>query len=202
MITRAESAAATRRALMDVAETLLDQGGSAAVTMREVGDGAGVSRSASYRHFPDKESLLLAVAARAWDSLAAEIEEIAADSALDLERAVRSSLTALLTIARTRPHLYRLMYAPAPGDTGQVSTAALRAQAAFLAVLRNGLGEPAEKLTGLLTAAAHGVADLEIAGHLPPDKWNADGDALLDLLVRLALRSEVHEVQEPFSNGS
>jgi AcrR family transcriptional regulator len=63
--TRAESAAATRRSLLDAAEALLDRGGVEAVTLREVGAGAGVSHSAAYRHFADKESLLAVLATNA-----------------------------------------------------------------------------------------------------------------------------------------
>ena len=60
---RKESAAATRGALIDQAAQLLDGGGLEAVTLREVGARAGVSRGAPYRHFADKEGLLTAVAA-------------------------------------------------------------------------------------------------------------------------------------------
>ena len=64
-----ESAAATRRALLDDAGELLDCGGPDAVTLREVGARAGVSRGAPYRHFANKESLLTAVAAEGWERL-------------------------------------------------------------------------------------------------------------------------------------
>ncbi|MFI6702265.1 helix-turn-helix domain-containing protein [Streptomyces sp. NPDC050509] len=57
MVTRAESAAITRRALLDAAAELLDLGGPEAVTLREVGARAGVSRGAPYRHFTGKDSL-------------------------------------------------------------------------------------------------------------------------------------------------
>ena len=53
---RTESAAATRRALLDQAAALLDRGGPDAVTLREVGARAGVSRGAPYRHFCDKQN--------------------------------------------------------------------------------------------------------------------------------------------------
>ena len=45
MTSRLESAAKTRRALLDAAAELLDAGGPEAVTLREVGSRAGVSRS-------------------------------------------------------------------------------------------------------------------------------------------------------------
>ena len=69
MVSRAESAAATRRALLDAAADLLDEGGPDAVTLREVGARAGVSRGAPYGHFADKESLLTAVATESLDRL-------------------------------------------------------------------------------------------------------------------------------------
>ena len=52
-MSRVESAAATRRALLDDAAALLDSGGPDAVTLREVGARAGVSRGAPYRHFAE-----------------------------------------------------------------------------------------------------------------------------------------------------
>nr|WP_163541454.1 helix-turn-helix domain-containing protein [Occultella kanbiaonis] len=57
--------------MVDAATALLDEGGPAAVTMREVGRRAGVSHNAPYKHFADKESLLATVAARELDAYAA-----------------------------------------------------------------------------------------------------------------------------------
>ncbi len=72
--TRAESAAATRRSLIEAAGTLLDLGGPEAVTLREVGARSGVSRSAAYRHFADKESLLTELAANGMSELGDALE--------------------------------------------------------------------------------------------------------------------------------
>ena len=63
--TRSESAAATRQSLLEAAGALLDAGGPEAVTLREVGARTGVSRSAPYRHFADKETLLTVLATNA-----------------------------------------------------------------------------------------------------------------------------------------
>ncbi|HEV7961562.1 MAG TPA: helix-turn-helix domain-containing protein, partial [Actinoplanes sp.] len=59
--------ASTRETLVDVATGLLDEGGVEAVTLREVGRLAGVSHNAPYKHFPSKEALLAAIAARELD---------------------------------------------------------------------------------------------------------------------------------------
>jgi AcrR family transcriptional regulator len=55
----------TRERLIEAAAELRDRGGPAAVTLREVGRIAGVSRSAPYRHFSDKGALLAVIAVRA-----------------------------------------------------------------------------------------------------------------------------------------
>lgn len=184
MATRLE-AAATRRALLDVASRLLDRGGVEAVTLREVGHGAGVSRSAAYRHFADKEGLLMALAAEAWDALATRMAAIAADTTLNPEQALRTALGAFVEVARTRAHLYRLMFARPSGDATVVIGAASRAQDGFLVIVSRVTGQPrAHPTAGLLLSAAHGIADLELSGHLTPQKWHTDGNGLLDLLVQ------------------
>jgi AcrR family transcriptional regulator len=54
MNSRAETAAATRKALLTAAGELLDEDGPDAVTLRAVGAHAGVSRGAPYGHFERK----------------------------------------------------------------------------------------------------------------------------------------------------
>src|ERR1700761_6828514 len=105
---RAESAAATRSALIEATGVLLDLGGVEAVTLREVGARSGVSRSAAYRHFADKESLLTVLATNALSELGDVIEELA-NGDESPEESLRFGLLALIAMGRSRPHLYRLM---------------------------------------------------------------------------------------------
>ena len=53
-----------RAALLDAADALVEKGGDGAVSLREVARAAGVSATAAYRHFTDKEALLAALSAR------------------------------------------------------------------------------------------------------------------------------------------
>ena len=78
-MSRIESAVATRCALLNSAAALLDSGGPGAVTLREVGARAGVSRGAPYRHFAEKESLLTAVAAEGWERIGDQMNALQAD---------------------------------------------------------------------------------------------------------------------------
>lgn len=119
---RSETAAATRRSLLNAAAALLDAGGPAAVTLRGVGSRAGVSRSAPYCHFAGKETLLTDLATNAWSQLGDELEGLAAGDDPP-GHTLRAALQLLITIGRTRPHLYRLMFTTPTGDP----TAAVRA---------------------------------------------------------------------------
>src|SRR5262249_59462689 len=109
MTSRVESAAKTRRALLDAAADLLDAGGPEAVTLREVGARAGVSRNAPYRHFADKEGLLTAVAVESWDRLADALKAIGATDSAPSTR-LRQALMTFVELGRKRPHLYQLMF--------------------------------------------------------------------------------------------
>ena len=60
---------ALRRALIDQALQTIDKAGGEGLTLRGVGDALGVSRTALYRHFSDKQALLAAVAAEGFRAL-------------------------------------------------------------------------------------------------------------------------------------
>ena len=53
-------------ALVDAALKRIEADGVESVTLRDLADDTGVNHRAIYRHYPDKESLLAAVAERCW----------------------------------------------------------------------------------------------------------------------------------------
>jgi AcrR family transcriptional regulator len=182
--TRAESAAATRQSLIDAAGVLLDLGGVEAVTLREVGARSGVSRSAPYRHFADKEALLTVVATNAMNELADALEVLAAsdDSA---KSCLRSALLTLVTVGRTRPHLYRLMFTMRTEDPAAVGSAG-RAQRLFLDVVGRLTGpRHAQRYGALLLTTAHGITGLDLSGHMDLDKWHTTAEELVDTVISL-----------------
>src|SRR3990170_3962594 len=105
----------TRDDLVSAAAGLLEADGLDAVTLRAVGDRAGVSRTAPYRHFDGKEGLLAAVAAA------------------DL-RALR---VALDHVAEADPDPYRLMFGARlrGAKTPELTKAAESTHDAFVAVV-------------------------------------------------------------------
>jgi AcrR family transcriptional regulator len=183
--TRSETAAATRQSLLDAAGALLDTGGPEVVTLREVGARAGVSRSAPYRHFADKETLLTVLATNAWSELADALEGLAA-SRDEPEQCLRAALLSLVTIGRTRPQLYRLMFTTPTGDPTAAVRAAERAQDLFLGIVGRIVGpQRARHYGALLLTGAHGITGFELSGHLVWDKWRTDAEELIDTVIAL-----------------
>ncbi len=187
----------TRQALLDAAQTLLDQGGQAAVTLREVGRRAGVSHNAPYKHFASKEALLAGVAARELrrhrEVLADALEREASP-----ERALEATLREHTAHAVAHPERFRLIYGRWTTSTEELIDAA-KASSALLtetvraAQARGSLppGDP-ERITAMLRAIARGAAELEASGHLSPEgKGHSDATGLVsDLLDYLNPRHD------------
>jgi len=186
MTSRVESAARTRRALLDAAAELLDAGGPEAVTLREVGARAGVSRAAPYRHFADKDGLLTAISVESWDRMTDALRANGAKGSAPSVR-LQGALMAFVKLGRERPHLYQLMFVISKSDPAAGARAALRALDEFLSTVAALVGEAdAPHYGALLFSGAHGIAELEISGHLTEEKWQTTAEDLIATLVSIA----------------
>jgi AcrR family transcriptional regulator len=185
MVSRTESAAATRRALLDAAAELLDEGGPDAVTLRAVGARAGVSRGAPYGHFPDKDHLLAAVAANSWQAVGDQLDRLIADQGRPPTDRLERALSGLMEVGRRRPHAYALMFS-APAEQYPDAVAAVsRTHDQFLAIVTEVVGDPerAGPIGALLMTSLHGIVAMENSGQLTAEKWHVTGDELLRLLI-------------------
>jgi AcrR family transcriptional regulator len=181
----------TRDRLIDAATRLLDQGGPAAVTLREVGRLAGVSHNAPYKHFAGKQDLLAAVAAR----------ELGRDSGgrpgyAPGADALRQMMHAYVRWAIRRPARFKLTFGPWSTDSAELAEAAATARAGLVEAVRATQeagdlppGDP-DRVAALILAVAHGAADLEISGHLSRSgKGHASAEDLVDDLLRHLARA-------------
>src|ERR1700761_2499700 len=183
VVTRSETGAMTRQSLLDAAGALLDSGGPDAVTLRDVGAMAGVSRSAPYRHFTSKETLLTAVATNAMNQLGDRLEQLATGDDPP-EQSLRAALLSLLAIGRTRPHVYRLMFTTPAGDPTAAARAAERTQDLFLDLVGRIVGRQRARHYGaLLLTTAHGATSFELSGHFVWDKWQTNAEQLIDSMI-------------------
>jgi AcrR family transcriptional regulator len=94
-------------ALRAAARAILEEAGPDIVGLREASRRVGVSATAAYRHFTNKEDLLASVAAEGFRELAAAMETGAAES--DPLRAVG---LAYVEFALQKRGLFRLMFGP------------------------------------------------------------------------------------------
>ena len=185
MVSRAESAASTRRALVDAATELLDEGGPDAVTLREVGARAGVSRGAPYGHFPDKEHLLGAVAAKSWQVVGEQLDALIAEAGRSPAERLRLALSGLMEVGRRRPHAYALMFSTRVAEHPDAVAAVSRTHDQFLGIVAEVTGEQerARPLGALLMTGVQGIVAMENSGQLTAEKWHVTGDELLGLLI-------------------
>jgi AcrR family transcriptional regulator len=175
----------TRWSLLEAAGALLDTGGPDAVTLREVGARTGVSRSAPYRHFANKETLLTALAANALNKLGDTLERLAGGDDPP-EQSLRAALLSLVAVGRTRPHLYRLMFTTPAGDPTAAVQAAERTQDLFLDMVGRIVGPRRARHYGaLLLTTAHGATSFELSGHFVWDKWQTNAEQLIDTMIAL-----------------
>ncbi len=99
-----------RAALIRAAADELRDKGLAGLSLRGAARAAGVSQTAPYRHFKDREALLAAVAAAGFIQLLDEIEQSALPFAHDAEDAVIAIGGAYIRFATNNPELFRLMF--------------------------------------------------------------------------------------------
>lgn len=181
-----------RARLCAVAETLFAERGPQAVTMRELARELGVSAMTPYRYFKDKESILAAVRANAFDRFAATLEQAARvpGNAVDKADAVGR---AYLDFAFGESNAYKLMFdlmQPEEGRFPDLERAAARARetmTGYMEALVEGgylAGDP-EMLGQIFWAMVHGLVVLQLPGKLKP---KPDFDTLHRTAMRLLAR--------------
>lgn len=177
----------TRRdSLISAAAELLDLGGPAAVTLRDVGHAAGVSHNAPYKHFVDKDDLLAAVASR-------ELRHQAALAAGDARSkpTPQAIMVEYVRWARRSPERFKLTFGRWKRDSPELGEAAALARTILIEAIAKAqargdlpAGEP-ERIAVLVLALAHGAADLALAGHLSATgRGHADPEDLVADLFR------------------
>ena len=182
----------TRSAIVAAASALLESGGPEAVTLRSVGAAAGVSRSAAYRHFEDKTDLFAALALETLTALAASIRNSATRTGTrsPLHRGCR----AYVDYAVAHPHHYLLIFGDAPQakPSHEIEMAADDGMQALGELVKHAQengelgGGPPREVATVLWALLHGLAQLQITGHLHEPR-TIEGDAGLHKLLSVAL---------------
>ena len=185
--------APTRAAILDAASRLLEDSGPEAVTLRAVGEAAGGSRSAPYRHYVDKAALMRALAEWTLRQIAGWIRH-GAERHQGAWQRLRAGCRAYIDYAVEHPHHYQLVFGDTPiaepdprleeaADDAMAAVGELVVQAQDSGLLRPG---PTRELATVVWVLLHGLAALQITGHLHEPR-TIDGDEHLADLLDLAL---------------
>lgn len=172
-----------RDALIAAALAILEAGGDpASLSLREAARRAGVSAMAPYRHFPDKEALLSAVATIGFARLGEALRQ--ADGSPDPQEALVGQGVAYVAFACANPSLFRLMFGTALAARRAEPTASGGAYA-VMATRVAALEKPATSDDWAMCcwATAHGLASLAVDGQLA---YTGEApSALADRVLRL-----------------
>jgi AcrR family transcriptional regulator len=179
--------AAFRDRLIDVAERLFAERGPEAVTIRQLAGELGVSPMTPYRYFKDKDAILAAARARAFDRHAQALERARAEAGLG--PVGRSNLigAAYVRYALDNPAAYKLMFdtnQPSAADYPDLVRASARSHATMTAHLKDlaaaGMFSGDPELVGhMYWAALHGPIMLQLCGMLD------DGPNVGTLILRI-----------------
>jgi AcrR family transcriptional regulator len=167
-------------ALIDASIALAREGGPDRVVLREAARLAGVSHSAAYRHFADREALLTEVSRHARAELAAEMRRRVSRTT-DPQKRLQAVGVAYIDFALNQPGLFRAAFTSHPATTIGDRSDAADAESSDAAEPYQVLGQVLDETqaAGLLNprrrpgaeiavwSAVHGLACLLLDGPLP-----------------------------------
>jgi AcrR family transcriptional regulator len=99
-----------REALIEAALGLIARKGPEGFTFAEAAREAGVSAAAPYRHFRDREALVLEVARRGFEKFSAQLQKAWADGKPNALAALKNVGSAYLAFARDETALFTAMF--------------------------------------------------------------------------------------------
>lgn len=164
------------QALIDVGTTLSREGGPEAITIRRATREAETSPTAAYRHFPDRQALVLTVAEQVQDLMLSTIDQQSPQ-----DGSLRSRYTVYLRFARDEPGWHRLITL---GPSQLQPSRNPPPSPAEALILKIHAGHPHHWSRW---AAIHGLAAL-ISERLLPTTNDTDLDHLIEDTVTLALQ--------------
>jgi AcrR family transcriptional regulator len=169
-----------RPALIAAARNMLDTDGPGAVSLREAARRIGVSATATYRHFADKDHLLAVVAAEGYREFAERLRQAHAGS-----EGFSGVGMAYIEFALEHPGLFRLMFGPLRRDLKRYPELAEASDEAFAMLQKSaahfdgGRGEDVETVAYAAWSFSHGLARLVLDEVIPRERARQICDAFL-----------------------
>lgn len=99
-----------RSSLVDAASLMLKENGINGLSLRKLADRVGVSRTAPYHHFKDKNELLCAIAERGFSRWQKDANDIFTRAEISAKDKYRLFIKGYIAYAADNPELYDLMF--------------------------------------------------------------------------------------------
>ena len=186
---------ATRRGeILAAASRIFLEEGVAQATMRRIAAAVGVSPTALYVYFPDKNAILAAIAAAWFGDLLAALEA-SQHSDAGVETRFRAGLRTYIEFGIARPDAYRLTFLAKQASRGEIQPCEEIPEADHsFAILINGvadmiqdgrfrLGNP-EMMAETIWAALHGLTILLID---QPEHLSTSPDSLIESMIDMVV---------------
>ena len=199
-----------RAALLDVALKILAEKGAAALSLRAIARQAGVSQTAPYNHFADKEALLAALATVGFTGLSESMAQaVVAAAPVDTASEIRALGRGYLEFAIHQRELLRLMFGGEIADMREFPELMEAAHEAFAAIstavgryLDEGNTGPTGRIgprTATIAAwsMVHGLSTLLIDHKVDPAETEAGNEAEL---IEQVLEIFVDALKKPGTN--
>ena len=180
-----------RAALLEEAARMITEAGAEGVTMRALSHRVGVSRTAPYRHFVDKEALLVAVAADGFARLKTRLHAINIPAHEGALMRFQEMGVAYVGFAVDNPAHYRLMYGKDALRRAHYPELQAAADAAFAELVEiietyqaTGAIKPenSHALAYIAWSTVHGLASLLVDGQM---RYPDDIEALARLTTTI-----------------
>jgi AcrR family transcriptional regulator len=180
-----------RAALLDQAERTLRDRGEAALSLRELARGLGVSHAAPSRHFKDRRALLDALALAGFERMGARLAEADRPGAAFGER-LTALARASVDFAVHEPEMMALMFSRKQDSDAldEMHKAWMRLASPVFATIADGqrTGDvhegDLERIAVAAFVSVHGVGSLATAGMLRPEETAQALDDALGLLIK------------------
>lgn len=179
-------------ALVEAATKLLEERGPAAFSLREVARAVGVSHAAPYRHFPNRQALLEAVAIGGFRDLSNALDSVIQQYSDDPRQQMIAAGATYVLEAINHPNRAQLMLGsvlPRQSHTVEMQTAAEASFSRCVTVIQQGQQQGVFRQGStramVLTywAASHGLAMLLIANRIGDLAANNNAETLWQLVA-------------------
>ena len=185
----AEKVSTKQRLLASAVELMATHGSIEAVSLRAVAGAAGVSPTAVYRHFADRDALIVQALEWAWLEFDQALTVAGADTSDPNERLHRQAI-AYVDVALARTGVYTVLFGHRDAASGTQTDVGLEVFGNMVNLVgdvldANGDQRPHLEVATYLFTSIHGIAHLRSV--LPTFPWPPLGQQVDELLKQLRL---------------